>query len=539
MIVKKFQGETEKDAILKAQEELGNNAVVLNVKTIKQRGILKLFKKDVVEVTAALEEEELSKKANTGAKEFGKAFEASSYAGNMHKQPDISSRPAGGLNLLADEKISVSSESAVIEQKLDSLHSLLQSQINAGASRKNSMQVDDEKERDDIAAERIAGKKAVEERENANMKFIRLIYKKLVDNEVNEKFADEIMADIENSLKRESNIDSILSAVYQKIILKLGEPKPIELGDKPKVVFFIGPTGVGKTELSLRLAENFHTSIVSADSRQLYAELKIGTAAPTPDQLKRVPHYLVGTLHLTDYYSAAQYEQEAMEILHQLFTEHEVVVLTGGSMMYVDAICKGIDDIPTVDAETRQVMLQKYEEEGLEQLCAELRLLDPDYYRIVDLKNPKRVIHALEICYMTGKTYTSFRTQQKKERPFRILKIGLTRDREELYDRINRRVDQMMEEGLLDEVRSVLSYRHLNSLNTVGYKELFKYLDGEWELPFAIEKIKQNSRIYSRKQMTWFKRDEEIRWFHPEQETEILEYLRLQNLTHLPSLDTF
>ena len=285
----------------------------------------------------------------------------------------------------------------------------------------------------------------------------------------------------------------------------------------PTLIVLIGPTGVGKTELSLRLAENFHTSIVSADSRQLYAELKIGTAAPTPDQLKRVPHYLVGTLHLTDYYSAAQYEQEAMEILHQLFTEHEVVVLTGGSMMYVDAICKGIDDIPTVDAETRQVMLQKYEEEGLEQLCAELRLLDPDYYRIVDLKNPKRVIHALEICYMTGKTYTSFRTQQKKERPFRILKIGLTRDREELYDRINRRVDQMMEEGLLDEVRSVLSYRHLNSLNTVGYKELFKYLDGEWELPFAIEKIKQNSRIYSRKQMTWFKRDEEIRWFHPEQ----------------------
>ena len=307
----------------------------------------------------------------------------------------------------------------------------------------------------------------------------------------------------------------------------------------PTLIVLIGPTGVGKTELSLRLAENFHTSIVSADSRQLYAELKIGTAAPTPDQLKRVPHYLVGTLHLTDYYSAAQYEQEAMEILHQLFTEHEVVVLTGGSMMYVDAICKGIDDIPTVDAETRQVMLQKYEEEGLEQLCAERRLLDPDYYRIVELKNPKRVIHALEICYMTGKTYTSFRTQQKKERPFRILKIGLTRDREELYDRINRRVDQMMEEGLLDEVRSVLSYRHLNSLNTVGYKELFKYLDGEWELPFAIEKIKQNSRIYSRKQMTWFKRDEEIRWFHPEQETEILEYLRLQNLTHLPSLDTF
>ena len=277
------------------------------------------------------------------------------------------------------------------------------------------------------------------------------------------------------------------------------------------LIVLIGPTGVGKTELSLRLAETFQTSIVSADSRQLYAELKIGTAAPTPDQLKRVPHQLVGTLHLTDYYSAAQYE---------------VVILTGGSMMYVDAICKGIDDIPTVDAETRQLMLQKYEEEGLEQLCAELRLLDPEYYRIVDLKNPKRVIHALEICYMTGRTYTSFRTQQKKQRPFRILKIGLTRDREELYERINRRVDQMMEEGLLEEVRSVLPYRHLNSLNTVGYKELFKYLDGEWELSFAIDKIKQNSRIYSRKQMTWFKRDEEIKWFHPEQETEILAYLR-------------
>ncbi len=289
MIVKKFQGETEKDAILKAQEELGNNAVVLNVKTIKQRGILKLFKKDVVEVTAALEEEELSKKANTGAKELGKAFEASSYAGNMHKQPDISSRPAGGLNLLADEKISVSSESAVIEQKLDSLHSLLQSQINAGASRKNSMQVDDEKERDDIAAERIAGKKAVEERENANMKFIRLIYKKLVDNEVNEKFADEIMADIENSLKRESNIDSILSAVYQKIILKLGEPKPIDLGDKPKVVFFIGPTGVGKTTTIAKIASRFkleeyaRVAFVTADTYRIAAVEQLNTYASIID----------------------------------------------------------------------------------------------------------------------------------------------------------------------------------------------------------------------------------------------------------------
>ena len=237
---------------------------------------------------------------------------------------------------------------------------------------------------------------------------------------------------------------------------------------------------------------------------------------------------MVGTLGLTDYYSAAQYETEVMKLLNELFKEKKVVLLTGGSMMYVDAVCKGIDDIPTVDADTRSLMLQKYETEGLEHLCSELKLLDPEYYQIVDLKNPKRVIHALEICYMTGKTYTSFRTQQKKERPFRIVKVGLTREREELYDRINRRVDQMMADGLLDEARSVYAHKEYNSLNTVGYKELFKYMDGEWTLDFAIEKIKQNSRIYSRKQMTWFKRDTDIRWFHPEQETEILSYLRSQ-----------
>ena len=291
------------------------------------------------------------------------------------------------------------------------------------------------------------------------------------------------------------------------------------------LIVLIGPTGVGKTELSLRLAEHFHTCIVSADSRQLYADLKIGTAAPTSEQLNRVPHYLVGTLKLTDYYSAARYEEEALATLDNLFHQHDTVILTGGSMMYIDAICKGIDDIPTVDTETRELMLQRYETEGLEKLCAELKLLDPEYYRIVDLKNPKRVIHALEICYMTGKTYTSFRTQQKKQRPFLIIKVGLTRDRAELYDRINHRVDIMIEEGLLEEARNVYPYRTLNSLNTVGYKEMFNYLDGTWELPFAIEKIKQNSRIYSRKQMTWFKRDEEIQWFHPEQETEILDYI--------------
>lgn len=295
--------------------------------------------------------------------------------------------------------------------------------------------------------------------------------------------------------------------------------------NKPTLIVLIGPTGVGKTELSLKIAEKYHTSIISSDSRQLYADLKIGTAAPTSRQLQRVKHFFVGTLQLTDYYSAAQYESEVLETLDKLFAHNPIQVMTGGSMLYIDAVCKGIDDIPTVDKETRELMLHRYETEGLEQLCAELKLLDPEYYSIVDLKNYKRVIHALEICYMTGKTYTSFRTQTHKERPFNILKVGLCREREELYERINRRVDQMIDEGLIDETKAVYPYKHLNSLNTVGYKELFNYLDGKWTLPFAIEKIKQNTRIYSRKQMTWFKRDPEISWFHPDDYEQIMTFI--------------
>jgi len=291
------------------------------------------------------------------------------------------------------------------------------------------------------------------------------------------------------------------------------------------LIVLIGPTGVGKTELSLKLAEHYQTCIISADSRQLYADLKIGTAAPSEEQLQRVKHYFVGTLRLSDYYSAAQYETEVLKLLEELFQQQDTVLLTGGSMMYVDAVCKGIDDIPTVDAEIRNLMLERYNKEGLDRLCSELKLLDPEYYQIVDLKNHKRVIHALEIYYMTGKTFTSFRTQQQKERPFRIIKIGLNRDREELYERINGRVDRMIEEGLVEEAKHVFPHRALNSLNTVGYKEIFKYLEGEWTLEFAIEKIKQNSRIYSRKQMTWFKRDKDIHWFHPDQEAEILQYI--------------
>ena len=297
------------------------------------------------------------------------------------------------------------------------------------------------------------------------------------------------------------------------------------MDNKKTLIVLIGPTGVGKTDLSIKIAEKYGSPIISADSRQLYSDLKIGTAAPTEEYLKRVKHYFVGTLKLTDYYSAAQYESEAISLLEELFKSNNTILLTGGSMMYIDAICKGIDDIPTVDSETRQMMMEKYEKEGLDRLCAELKLLDPEYYSTVDLKNPKRVIHALEICYMTGKTYTSFRTGNKKQRPFDIIKIGLCRDREELYERINKRVDIMIKEGLVDEVKSVYEYRKLNSLNTVGYKEIIQYLEGNCTLEFAIEKIKQNSRIYSRKQMTWFKRDNDITWFHPDKEEDIMEFI--------------
>ena len=291
------------------------------------------------------------------------------------------------------------------------------------------------------------------------------------------------------------------------------------------LIVLIGPTGVGKTDLSLELAERFHTDIVSADSRQIYANLPIVTAAPTPEQLERVKHYFIGTLQLTDYYSAAQYEEDALKVLDELFQKHETVILTGGSMMYVDAICKGIDLIPTIEQETREMMQQKYHEQGLESLCQELKLLDPEYYQIVDRKNPKRIIHALEICYQTGQTYTSFRTHPKKERPFRMIKIGLTRPREELYNRINLRVDSMIENGLVEEALSVYPQRELNSLNTVGYKELFHYLDGVWTLDYAVEKIKVNTRTYARKQLTWFKHDSEIRWFHPDEKEAIFKYI--------------
>lgn len=288
-----------------------------------------------------------------------------------------------------------------------------------------------------------------------------------------------------------------------------------------------GPTGVGKTELSLRLAEFFDTCILNADSRQVYRDIPIGTAAPTEAERQRVPHHFVGMLALTDYYSAAQYESDVMRLLQEeVFPQKDVAILSGGSMMYIDAVCKGIDDIPTIDDDTREMMRERYAREGLAPLAEELRLLDPDYYAICDIRNPKRVVHALEICYMTGRTYTSYRVRRQAQRPFRIIKIGLQREREELYERINSRVTSMMQDGWLDEAKRVLPFRDCNSLNTVGYKELFKYLDGEWELDFALEKIRRNTRVYSRKQMTWFRRDDEVRWYHPNDVNGILNDLQ-------------
>jgi len=299
----------------------------------------------------------------------------------------------------------------------------------------------------------------------------------------------------------------------------------------PKTLIVItGPTAVGKTELCLELAEHFDIPIINADSRQLYRDLKTGTAAPTAEQLRRVRHYFVGTLQLDDYFSASMYEQQVLALLDRLFLASDYAMMAGGSMMYIDAVCNGIDDIPTVDDETRAALKRRLADEGLEALCEELRRLDPEHYEMVDRKNPRRVVHALEICLMTGRTYTSFRKMDErgnegKQRPFRIIKIGLNRPREELYERINQRVDQMMASGLLDEARQLYPKRHLNALNTVGYKEMFAYLDGTWTLHEAVERMKGNTRRYARKQLTWYKKDPAMAWFSPDDKLQIINYI--------------
>ncbi len=291
------------------------------------------------------------------------------------------------------------------------------------------------------------------------------------------------------------------------------------------LVVVLGPTAVGKTELCLQIAEHLKTPIINADSRQIFAELPIGTAAPTLEQQQRVKHFFVGSHHIQDYYSAAMYEEDVINMLPKLFQVHNQALLTGGSMMYIDAVCKGIDDIPTVDDQTRNLLKTKLEAEDLPSLVEELKQRDPEHWEIVDRNNPRRVVHALEICYMTGKTYTSFRKNTTKERPFNILKIGLNRAREEMYTNINQRVLNMMENGMEEEARKVYPFKGINSLNTVGYKELFDYFDGKISKEEAILKIQSNTRRYMRKQLTWFKRDETIKWFNPDNSKEIINYI--------------
>lgn len=286
-----------------------------------------------------------------------------------------------------------------------------------------------------------------------------------------------------------------------------------------------GPTGVGKTRVSLETARHFGTEILSADSRQMYREMRIGTAVPSMEELALVRHHFIGNLSISDYYNASRYEEEAIALLNRLFRRSPVVVLTGGSMLYVDAVCNGIDDLPTIDPLIRDQLLRQYHREGIGSLRELVRQLDPEYYRTVDPDNPKRLLHALEICMMTGKPYSSFLKREKKQRSFRILKCGLNMDRKSLYERINRRVDEMVAAGLEEEARGLLPFRSLNALNTVGYREWFSFFDGACTREETIAQIKSNTRRYARKQLTWFRRDQAITWFHPDETEKLITFI--------------
>ncbi|MFA6830679.1 MAG: tRNA (adenosine(37)-N6)-dimethylallyltransferase MiaA [Bacteroidaceae bacterium] len=292
------------------------------------------------------------------------------------------------------------------------------------------------------------------------------------------------------------------------------------------LIVILGPTGVGKSDCALKIAKVLETEIISSDSRQIYRHMTIGTAAVTEEQQQGVPHHFVQFLEPNEYYSAAQFERDALLLLEQRFVKHSVMIMTGGSMLYIDAVCNGIDDMPTISDETRQYVLKRYETDGLEKMVEELKCLDPEYALEADLKNRKRVLHALEVCLQTKQKFSTFRKNRKKERSFNIIKIGINTDRTLLYDHINDRVDRMVSNGLIDEVRNLKSFKEFNSLNTVGYKELFQFFDGDIELDQAITDIKTHSRNYARKQINWFKRDKEIRWFEPEKIDEMILYIK-------------
>lgn len=292
------------------------------------------------------------------------------------------------------------------------------------------------------------------------------------------------------------------------------------------LIVILGPTGIGKTDLSIEIAQEFNTEIISSDSRQVYKELKIGTAVPTNEQLGKVKHHFIGNKSIYDYYNASMFEFEVLDTLKELFRKSNQVIMTGGSGMYINAVCDGIDELPTIDLKLRNDLTKKHEEEGVESLRLQLKMLDPISYEKIDLKNPKRILKALEVTIQTGKPYSSFLTELKKERDFNILKIGLQREREELYERINIRVDQMVKEGLIEEAKIYYKDRQLNSLNTVGYKELFECFEGKITQEKAIELIKRNSRHYAKRQISWFSRDKEIVWFHPEKKENMIEFIK-------------
>ncbi|MFA9390919.1 MAG: tRNA (adenosine(37)-N6)-dimethylallyltransferase MiaA [Prolixibacteraceae bacterium] len=291
------------------------------------------------------------------------------------------------------------------------------------------------------------------------------------------------------------------------------------------LIIVLGPTGIGKTNLSISLATHLKTEIISADSRQIYQELHIGTAVPDSQQLHTVKHHFIQSHSIHNYYNASQFEIEVLQKLNSLFENYDTVIMSGGSMLYIDVVCNGIDDLPQIDPDTRIQLENRLKNEGLESLRTELQKIDPEYYQLADLKNHKRILHALEIYYSTGKKYSSYRTNVKKVRDFTILKIGLNTDRALLHERINLRVDQMIQNGLIEEARKVYPYKQLNSLNTVGYKELFSYFDHEITQEAAIELIKRNSRRYARRQLTWFNKDQAINWFNINQEETIISFI--------------
>ncbi len=299
---------------------------------------------------------------------------------------------------------------------------------------------------------------------------------------------------------------------------------------KPTLVIITGPTGIGKTDLSLEVASHFNTEIISADSRQMFREMKIGTAVPGEEILSRIRHHFIHSHSIQDSYTAGRFETDVMALLGSLFTKVTVVVMTGGSMLYLDAVCKGIDDLPSVDPELRSSLVSRYHEEGIESLRFELKRIDPVYYRQVDLHNPKRLLHALEISIMAGKPYSELRTHPHKQRDFRIIKIGLTAERELIYDRINERVDRMVSGGLEEEARSLMAYRTNNALNTVGYREWFDFFDGKCSREAAIEQIKSNTRRYARKQLTWFRKDPLLVWFDISETGKVIPYIEAQLL---------